>query len=386
MSATLLWCNGFDNCEFNTSTLKYPGASLSAIFQGTIQTGIFSTGMRSIDNTGGATASLPVIFGTQSIVLWAEHIQIAAASFTQQTFLILGASGAPLLQLQIQADGTIQLLDGSGGTLGTTPALSLNTSYWLECNAKYGTSAEIEVWFGLAGAIPTRVIHLTGVNLTSTLPDRFTTVWSSPSAYRLREDNVQVWAATALSDRNGPACVTGQIVGALVNAGGWTKGAGSSILQAVADRDSAGYAHVPDGTASYDVTGPGFLSFNPATSPCTGLVLAESVNLVAAPVDPTPTISGCVKERVSTTVLGTKTVVDSTNTLVPGTPALFGFAAYQFIAMLNAAGQNWNDAQIITSQWGAQAAGMLQITQIYLEKVVDLTGRKFNCGQNSYSF
>lgn len=385
MPLTLLACVGFDNCEFVSSTLKYPGASLSAIFQGTIVNGVNSVGARSIDNTGGSPASLPILFGTQSIVLWGEHIQFNATAFAQQTFLVIGASGTPLLQLQVQSDGTIQLLDGSGTLLGTTPALNLDTWYWIELNAIYGTSGSFEVWLGTVGGPVVKVIHGTA-NLTSTLPDRMTTVWSSPSAYRLREDNVQIWTATALTDRNGPACVTGQIVGALVSAGGWTRGAGTSILQAVADRDSAGYAHVPDGTASYDETGPGFLSFNPASSPCTGLVLAESINLVAAPVDPTPTISGVVCERITTAVLGTKTVVDTTNTLVPGNPALFGFAAYQFIAMLNVAGQNWNDAQIITAQWGAQAAGMLQITQIYLEKVVDLTGRKFGCGVGSYGF
>lgn len=388
MGLTALFTAGFDNCEFNTSTLPFIGSSLSAIFQGSIVAGQNSVGALSIQNTGGSTAELAhVLPAAQSTMLWCGHIQIFnATAFTQQTFLIIGAAGTPLLQLQVQVDGTIRVLDGAGSLLGTTPAINLGTWYWLECNATYGVSAEIEIWLGTAGSSPTRVVHLTGVNLTSTLPDRFTIVWSSPSAYFLRLDNIQVYGAAALSDRNGPAAVTGQIVGALVNQGGWTKGAGTSVLQAVADRSGAGYSHVPDGTDSYDETGAGFLSFNPASSPCTGLVLAVGVNLVAKPIDPTPTISGAVRERVSTTVLGTSTVVDTTNTLVPGTPALFGFGTYEFFTMLNSAGENWNDFQILTAQWGAEASGDLLLTQVYLEKVFDLTGRKFGCGASSYAF
>src|ERR1041384_1465574 len=342
MALSLLFADGFDNCEFNTSTLKYPGCSIS-FFQGTIIAGYKSVGARSIDNTAGTTVELPHIFGTQSKVLWCEHIQFNATSFTQQTFLIIGASGTPLLQLQIQNDGTIQLLDGSGALLGTTPALTLGLWYWIELNAIYGTSGQFEVWLGLAGGAITRVINGTA-NLTTTLPDRMTTVWSSPSAYRLREDNIQVYSFTSITDRNGPAAVTGQIVGTLVSTGGWTKGAGTSLLQAVADRASAGYTTIPDGHLTYDTTGAGFLSFNPATSPCLGLVLAVAVNLCAKPIDPTPTISGAVRQRVTTAVLGTQTVVDSTNTLVPGTAALCGYATYQFISQLTEASENWNDA------------------------------------------
>ncbi len=386
MSLTLLFTDGFDICDFITSTLKYPGSSLSGIFQGTIQTGVDSAGMRSIDNTGGSLASLPRSFGTQSKVIWCEHFGIFATGFTQQTWVIIGASGTPILQLQIQNDGTIQLQDGSGGLLSTTPAISLSTMYWIEMNAIYGTSAEIEVWLGLAGATPTRVIHLTGVNLGSTMPDRYTITWSSPSAYRLREDNVQVYSFDALTDRNGPAAVTGQIVGALVNSN---------------QR----------------------LTFNPKTSPCRGLVLGVALDLCAKPVSGTPSLSGVVNERAALVVLGTQTVTDTTNTLVPGTPALFGFATYQYISMTNSAGSGWNDAQILTAQWGAQTSsspwtkaagtsilqavaddfgagyshvpdgtdtydteGSVDVTQVYLEKVYDLTGKPFNCGQASYAF
>ncbi len=218
------------------------------------------------------------------------------------------------------------------------------------------------------------------------MPDRFTIEWSSPSAYSLQLDNLQVYSAAALTDRNGPAAVTGQIVGSLVSQGSWTKGAGTSILQAVADRFSASYASVPDGHVTFDTTGPGFLSFLPASSPCLGLVLAVAVNLCAKPIDPTPTISGCVRQRTTTDVLGTQTVVDTTNTLVPGTAALFGYATYQFISQATEAATNWNDTQILTSAWGAEASGDLELTQVYLEKVYDLTRKKFGCGAASYAF
>ncbi len=385
MALTALFLEGFDNCASDTATLKY---SVSIPFlQARILTGYKSVGALSIDNTAGTTVSFTRNVGTQSILLWNAHVQINASS--NQVFLILGASSGPtpLLKMRANTDGTLDLLDGSGSTLGSTPALSVGTTYWLEVNCSYGISAEIEVWLGIAGSTPTRVIHLTAVNLGATLPDEFTFEWKSSGApFSLWLDNISVWAAGALSDRNGPSCVTGEIVGMLTQSGGWTVGAGSSVLQAVSDRISAGYSDIPDGTGSYLITGSGDVLFNPASSPCFGLVLAAALNLCAAPTDPTPTITAILKDRTLTQNLGTVTVVDTGSRLVPFNADLWGFATYQFMALNPPAGGVWNDSQIVSDRWGAAASGLLKLTQVYIEKVTDLTGRKFGCGAGPYAF
>lgn len=384
MALTLLFTDSFDLCQGDTASLKY---SVSLPFlQARVIPGYQSAGALSIDNTAGTTVAFTRNFGTQPIVLWNAHIQIEPSS--DQIFLILGAAGGPtpLLQLQANTSGTIDLLDGAGSVLGTTPTVAFSTTYWIEVNATYGVSGEIEVWLGLAGSTPVRVIHLTGVNLTTDLPDEFTFNWKSSGApFSLWLDNITVWAADALSDRNGPSAVTGQIVGSLV----------ASNTR---------------------------LTFNPATSPCNGLVLGVALDLCAAPASGTPSLSGVVNERTSLVVLGTQTVVDTTNTLVPFVPALFGFATYQYLAQFNNVAANWNDFEILTAQWGAQtlsspwvkiagtsllqavadgpvgythvpdgsatydSEGTVNLTQVYLEKVFDLTGRTFGCGEASYSF
>ncbi len=385
MSLTPLFIEGFDLCEADMATLKF--TIVLPFLQSRIVAGYQSIGALSLDNTAGNTVSFTRNFGSQSILLWNVHFKVQ--SLTNQVFLILGDSSGPtpLLKLQVNTDGTISLLNGAGSLLGTTPAVAFSTYYWLEVNASYGTSAEIEIWLGLAGATPVRVIHLTGVNLGSAIPDEFTFDWvSSGSPNSLVFDNITVWKADALSDRNGPSAVTGQIAGTLV----------ASNAQ---------------------------LTFNPKTSPCLGLVLGVALDLCAKPVSGTPSMSGVVKERTTLVTIGTQTVVDTGSSLVPFNAALHGFATYQYIQQFNFDGAAWNDFQILTAQWGAQTSsspwttivgtGLLQaiadnrasgyanipdgtgtydsegtvdLTQVYLEKVYDLTGRKFGCGASSYAF
>jgi len=367
------------------ATLKF--SIVLPFLQSRIVAGYKSIGALSLDNTAGNTVAFTRKFTANSIVLWNAHFQVQ--SLTNQIFLIIGDSTGPtpLLQLRVNTSGTIDLLNGAGTTLGTTPVIAFSTFYWIEVNAKYGTSAEIEVWLGLAGATPTRVIHLTGINLGSPIPDEFTFDWvSSGSPNSLVFDNITVWKADALTDRNGPSAVTGQIAGALV----------ASNTQ---------------------------LTFNPKVSPCLGLVLGVALDLCAKPVSGTPSMSGVVKERTTLVVIGTQTIVDTGSSLVPFNAALHGFATYQYIQQFNHAGDAWNDFQILTAQWGAQTSsspwativgtgllqaiaddrasgyanipdgtgtydseGTIDLTQVYLEKVYDLTGRKFGCGTASYAF
>jgi len=88
-------------------------------------------------------------------------------------------------------------------------------------------------------------------------------------------------------------------------------------------------------------------------------------------------------ERSAFYVIGTASVVN-TGTF-PNIGDLDGYATYQAVAQLNGEGQNWNDLQISTAQWGIEAA-QVYVTQIYLEKLTDLTGQKYGCGESSYSF
>ena len=222
-------------------------------------------------------------------------------------------------------------------------------------------------------------------SFTSTLVPsaRRTARVSSGSPHSLWIDNLQVFSAAALADRNGPACVTGEICTAIVSKGGWTFAGshGTSLIQAIAD--NASYTELPDGKLSYDVPGSGNLTVLFAGSPCFGLVLGVALNVVATPVSSSVGMTMVANERSAFYVIGTASVVN-TGTF-PNIGDLDGYATYQAVAQLNGEGQNWNDLQISTAQWGIESAAVY-VTQMYLEKLTDLTGQKFGCGESSYSF
>jgi len=385
VALSLLYLDGFDNIQFAALPLKYQNYSIPFV-QGRILTGFKSTGAISIDNTAGSQVSFSRTVGGFPCMMVAGHFQVSALS--QQIFLIIGTitGPVPLLQLEINTDGTMNLLDHAGSLLGQTTlaqALQAATTYWIEVNAVYGTSGSYEVWLGLAGSVPVKVLH-GSANLTSAIPDTVTFQWvSSGSPHSLWIDNLQVFSAAALTDRNGPACVTGEICTAIVSKGGWTFAGshGTSLIQAIAD--NASYTELPDGKLSYDVPGTGNLTVLFAGSPCFGLVLGVALNVVATPVSSGVGMTMVANERSAFYVIGTASVVN-TGTF-PNIGDLDGYATYQAVAQLNGEGQNWNDLQISTAQWGIEAA-QVYVTQIYLEKLTDLTGQKYGCGESSYSF
>jgi hypothetical protein len=313
------------------------------------------------------------------------HFQVSALS--QQIFLIVGQESGPtpLLQLQINTDGTLSLLDHAGSLLGrTSQILSPGVTYWIEMNAVYGVSGSYEVWLGIAGSTPAKVLH-GSANLTAAVPDTVTFQWvSSGTPHSLWLDNFQVFAAAALSDRNGPAVVNGLIASKVTTANGWSfAGArGTSLLQAIADNFGS-YIETPDGIQSYDVPGVGNFMVLIAAPSCFGLVLGVALNIVAAPVSGSVGITMIANERTGAYTIGVASVVN-TGTF-PNISDLDGYATYQAVAQLNAESQNWNDLQIATTQWGIEAAAV-NLTQIYLEKLVDITGKNFGCGEASYTF
>lgn len=384
MSLALLFTDGFDIVDFQSTTLKYFTGISIPFYQGRVVNGPNSAGAISIDNTAGNTVTLSAAVGSQSILFWNGNIQINSTSFAKQVFLVFGTAAVTLLQVQINASGTISLLDGSGGVIATSSAaLSLNGWYWLEVNAVYGTSGSYEVWLCAFGGTPAKILS-GSISFASTLPNQFQFVWNSPGSYSLQLDNVTIWTGSALSDRNGPSRVAGLIAQKIVLPGGWAFNGpqATSLIQAIADSGSA-YVEVPDGARSYDTPGTSNLMLLVAPSPCTGLVLGLSLNVAAAPLAGPVSMTLVANERTGPYVIGMAPV--ASYNLVFGDPPLNGYATYQAICQFNEEGSNWNDLQISTTQWGIEPA-QVAVTQVYLEKIVDLTGRKFGCGEASYSF
>ena len=383
MSLSLLYLDGFDNIEFFSLPLKYQNYSTPFI-QGRILAGYKSVGAISIDNTAGSQIAFSRTVGGFPCMMVAGHFQVSALS--QQIFLIIGTESGPtpLLQLEINTDGTLNLLDHAGSLLGqATQSLAAATTDLIEVIAISGTSGSYEVWLGAAGATPARVLHGTA-NLTSAIPDTVTFQWvSSGSPHSLWIDNLQIFSAAALTDRNGPACVTGEICTSIVSKGGWTFAGshGTSLIQAIAD--TASYTELPDGKLSYDVPGSGNLTVLFVGSPCFGLVLGVALNVVATPVSSNVGMTMVANERAAFYVIGVASVIDTGP--FPDISDLDGYATYQAVAQLNGEGSNWNDLQISTAQWGIEAAAVF-VTQMYLEKLTDLTGQKYGCGESSYSF
>ena len=381
---TPLFTDGFDIVDFQSTTLKYFTGISIPFYQGRVVAGPNSAGAISIDNTAASTVTLSVAFGGQNLVFVNGNIQINSSSFANQVFWIIGTAALPLLQVQINSDGTLSLLDHTGGIIATSGvALLLNEWYWLEVNAVYGTAGSYEVWLCAFGATPAKILSGTA-NLTATLPDQFTIKWNSPGSYSLQLDNLTVWTGSALTDRNGPSKVTGLIAQALTQGGGWAFNGpkGTSLIQSIAD-DFGSYVTTPDGARSYDTPGVNNLMLTVATSPCTGLVLGVSLNVAAAPLSGSVSMTLVANERTGPYTIGVEGV--SSYSLVPGDSELNGYATYQAIAQFNEEDSNWNDLQISTTQWGVEPA-QVAITQVYLEKIVDLTGKKFGCGESSYSY
>lgn len=390
----LLFVDGFDVVDFFMTALKY---SVSIPFlQGSIQTGRRGTGGAMLmQNTASATVTYSRAFTQQNEVFLCTDFQITdsnhigdptqAQTFIQQVFFIVGNSTGPtpLFQMRVNNDGTLSVLDGAGSVLGSTVnPIVKGQWYFLEINVIYGTGGSFEIW--LEGA---KVIHGTA-NLTTTFPNEFTIEWSSTATYSLMLDNLHCYgsAADPLTARNGPARVTGMPIFAITRAGGWTSTGRPTLVEAVADRSSAGYATVPDGDVSYDSPGVTELMGTIQKSPCFGLVWGVAVNLCARPIGGSTFIDAVVQQRQAIVTIGSNAVVDTGSTLVPGNANLFGYATYQAITTENNQGQTWNDLQIQSANWGAQAGGALALTQIYLEKLTDLTGKAFGCGQASYAF
>lgn len=385
MSLELLFCDGYDIVDFQSTTLKYYTSITLPFYQGRIITGFGSAGAISIDNTAGTTVLESIFLGQQPVMFWNGNIRIQSSSFSKQVFAVLGTATSDLLQIQINNDGSLSLLDHTNTAFATSSQqLQLDEVYWLEVNVIFGASASYEVWLCTFGGTPAKILSGT-TNLTTALPDRYILTWNSPGSYSLQLDNVTIWTAAALSDRNGPSKVVGLIAQTLAQSGGgsFAGSKGTSIIQSIAD-DFGAYVTTPDGILSYAQTGFGNLMVLVATPSCTGLVLGVALNACVAPQSGATSMNLVANERAGPYLIGSPAVQTGLN-LVPDDSNLSGFATYQAVAQFNQEAMDWNDLQIATTQWGVEPASA-NITQLYLEKVVDLTGKKFGCGEASYSY
>jgi len=126
-----------------------------------------------------------------------------------------------------------------------------------------------------------------------------------------------------------------------------------------------------------------------ASSDCSGLILALVWNACMRP-DPntaTPGVDFVFVPRLSTLVVGHDTVASGGD--LTSIPALLDYLTYQVITTENPdTGVGWQDVDISNSSYGigASASPQVRMTAFYLEKVVDLTGKPFDCSHGSYAY
>lgn len=157
----------------------------------------------------------------------------------------------------------------------------------------------------------------------------------------------------------------------------------------------------PDGDASYlipTISGANVrftmsTTFGTRTSPCFGRILAVAMSACAKPLVSGEFLKLTTRPRVSTFTLGT-VAVNFVGATYSGDPNFVDYATYQAILTSSPeTGQAWSDAELAGADWGIQLAddpGTTQpgqrVTQLYLEKVVSLEARSYDCGGGSYAF
>lgn len=321
--------------------------------------------------------------------------QSGGAPIVQEWFRIsIGAT--VILSLITKADGTMDIVGPLGAVLrntGTTGTTFTPGQYCtLELKATFGTSGVVELRKnGVTAAITSTV------NFGAVLPDHITVLRFAgfgPPGFIV--DNVIVWdgqPGDPFTGFYGRQRILSILPVADLQGGEWQPSSPGPSFAMVNDGPlSAGGS--PNGDTNYLLalgTGPDAV-FTMDKSDCSGLILALSFNACTRP-DPTsatPSFDFVYVPVLATIVVGHKIIaaVGQWNTDAP--VATKDYLDYQAVVPLNpVSSSGWLDAEIASGAFGvgASATPQQRLTAFYLEKVIDLTGKPFDCGgAGIYSF
>lgn len=387
--------DGFDLATYQGAILKYKGYN-ATFNQGAMVAGRDGIGQAlELFNTAFGEANYIVPLDAQS--LWGFNMDWQWSGGTQPDMewyrIAIGAT--VLLSLMTRTDGTMDILGPSGTLLVNTGSTStgFQPGVW--------STLELKVQFGVSGSVELRKNGVTAavksaVNFGATLPDTHTVLrleGFGPPGFII--DNLIVWdgqtrAGDPFNDFYGRQRILSIEPDADLQPGEWQPSTPGPSVNMVAD-DPSTPGGSPDGDLTYllaQATGPDAV-FEMASSPCSGLILGLIWNACMRP-DPntaTPGVDFVFIPRLSTLVVGHQTVTAAGD--LTEVPALLDYLTYQVITSQNPDTMTgWQDTDISDGSFGvgASASPQLRLTAFYLEKLIDLTGKPFNCGGGTYSF
>lgn len=386
--------HGFDLCNYQGAALGFKG------FHQTFNQGSIITGR---DGIGGALFIENTAFGTVDYLdiidpqgTWGFNMdwQWSGGSQPDMVWYTIGLTGSTLMSLKLRSDGTMDILGPTGSVLRNTGSTStgFTPGQWctLELKAVFGTSGSVQLWKN-----GTLAATVSGVNFGAVNPDRMGFQMTGFGPPGLVIDNYLIWdgqSGDPFTGQYGRQRILSIEPVEDLQAGEWQPSTPGPSFAMVDDFDGTAGGS-PDGDATYLKalgTGPDAV-FEMATSPCQGLILSLIWNACLRP-DPstaTPTVDLVFIPTLSTLVVGSKAVVAVGYLNTDAQPATIDYFTYQQPVPLNPnTGQGWGDTDIANAAFGVGAAASpdVRLTSFYLEKVIDLTGKPFDCGGGTYAF
>lgn len=384
---------GFDECDYNGAALSFAGFTRT-FNQGSMVTGRDGIGQALfVENTAFGTVNYIDIFDSQSTWGFNMDFQWSGGSQPNMVWYTIGYLGTVLFSLKLRADGTMDLLDSLGSVLVNTGSTSTGFSpgqyCTLELKVSFGVSGTASLWKnGVLAA------NKNAINFGSTLPDRMGFQMTGFGPPGLIIDNYLIYdGQPGFNGQYGRQRILSILPTADLQGGEWLPTPPGPSFATVNDHNGS-TGGSPNGDVNYikgQATGPDAV-FTMAASPCSGLILGLSWNACARP-DPTvgtPGLDFVYIPTLVTIVVGHKPVT-AVGQLNPDAPvATDNYFTYQVPKETNPnTSSGWLDQEIPDGAFGvgASASPDQRVTAFYLEKVIDLTGKPFDCGGGGvYSF
>lgn len=369
-------CDGFDIVSADRVRQKYSGYN-STFDQSFVSPGRDSQNCFIVLNTAFGEANYTAIFDRQGV--WGLHadVRISRAGTSNNinspvTIFTIGDSLTTSFSVRLLPTLLLELRNAVTNGLIATSTAPLIYEQWhtIELRATCGGTAYIELH--LDGA--TVAAGNTGLGGAGT-PDRVTFRWQVFGPPSISIDNYVIYdgqPGDQFSNFTGRIRITSMLPTADVSTS-WTPSSGGSCFAMV--NDAVGRAGgAPDNDGTYITPTAADQLFSVETPPCYGLIYALAVN-VAARYQSSSAVTALAQLAAGPRTLGT----------------INAAAAYSIQQVFSAVdpdvGGAWRDAVIASGWFGLRSVvGGPRVSALFLEKVVSLVPRPYDCGIGNYSY
>lgn len=387
--------HGFDTCDYNGAALGFAGFNRT-FNQGSVVTGRDGIGQALwIENCAFGSVQFLDIIDPQST--WGFNMDWQWSGGTQPTMVwyTIGFLSTTLFSLRLKPDGSMDLLGPGNALLANTFAqkgITFQPGQWctLELMVNFGSSGSAYLWQN-----GTLAAEVTGIGFGTTDPDTLGIQQSGFGPPGSVIDNYIIWdgqPGDPFTGQYGRQRILTNLPNADLQPGEWTPSTPGPSFAMVDDDYPVTAGGSPDGDATCLAalaTGPDAV-FEMAATPCSGLILSLVWNACMRPnpLTSTPSVD-MVYYPAMVEVVGNVNVA-AVGYLNPDAPAATeNYFTYQQPVPQNPVSMtNWTDQDIANGTFGvgAAAAPQVNLTAFYLEKVIDLTGKPYECGGGPVTF